>query len=93
MFNRKNRWQIVSDDSVWMFPADVTLSTVELPRIKLNEDQELYDEHFESCLFFANGDSDVICRYETQEQAVEGHIELEKKYGLKRTNKLNLSKG
>lgn len=83
MTNRK-RWQIVSDDSVWMFPADVTLSTVELSRM-------FYDETpFESCIFFASGDSDVIARYKTKEEAIAGHVELEKKYGLKRCSKLKM---
>lgn len=88
------RWQIVSDDSVWMFPADVTVSTVELPKITFDDGKDLYsDTPYESCLFFINGDSDVVARYATQEEAITGHIELEKKYGLKRTNKFNLSKG
>jgi len=89
MINRK-RWQIVSDDSVWMFPPDTVLSTVELPIIPLSEDQELYNEKFESCLFFINGDSEVIARYATKEEAIEGHVELEKKYRLKRCTKLKV---
>lgn len=72
------RWQIVSDDSVWMYPADVTVSTVELPW------DHYKDTPYESCLFFINGDSDVVCRYATKEEAIAGHVELEKKYGLKR---------
>ena len=90
MINR-NRWQIVSDDSVWMFPADVQLSTVELPRITFGDPEELYgDRLYESCIFFANGESDVLCRYATQEEALAGHVELEKKYGLKRCSKLKI---
>lgn len=78
------RWQIVSDDSVWMYPADVSLSTVELNR-------EVYKlTPYESCLFFANGDSDVVCRYETKDEALMGHEELEKKYGLKRCTELKI---
>lgn len=75
---RAKRWQIVSDDHVWMYPADTTLSTVELNRkaYKLTP--------YESCLFFANGDSEVIDRYETQEEAEAGHVKLEEKYKLKR---------
>jgi hypothetical protein len=80
---KRNRWQIVSDDSVWMFPADVQLSTVELNR-------ELYETPYESCLFFINGDSDVVRRYKTLEDAVAGHVELEKKYGLKRCTRLKI---
>jgi hypothetical protein len=78
------RWQIVSDDSVWMFHADTSLSTVEL-------NPEIYKIYrYESCLFFANGDSDVVRRYETKEEALVGHEELEKKYGLKRCTELKI---
>lgn len=85
------RWQIVSDDSIWMFPADVTLSTVELPKIMFDDGMDLYgDTPYESCIFFANGESDVVARYATQEEAIIGHIELEKKYELKRCAKLKL---
>ena len=78
---RKKRWQIVSDDHVWMYPADVSLSTVEL-------DSRIYDDTpYESCVFFANGDSEVLARYKTQEEALRGHIELEEKYNLKRISR------
>ena len=83
MINRK-RWQIVSDDSVWMFPPDTQLSTVDLPW------DHYKDTPYESCLFFANGESDVVARYKTQEEAIAGHVELEKKYGLKRCIKLKI---
>lgn len=80
-----NRWRIVSDDKVWMYPADITLSTVELPKVMFEDGTDLYgDRPYESCLFFINGDSDVVARYATQEEAIAGHVELEKKYGLKR---------
>ena len=81
----RDRWQLVSDDSVWMFPADIQLSTVSLVNTMFYKDTP-----YESCLFFANGDSDVVCRYATQEEAIAGHIELEKKYKLKRCIKLKI---
>ena len=88
---KHNRWQIVSDDSVWMFPADVQLSTVQLPKIELEGAGDLYDgTPYESCLFLANGESDVVARYATQEEAIAGHIKLEQKYGLKRCSKLKI---
>jgi hypothetical protein len=75
------RWQICSDDHVWMYPADVSLSTVELNR-------EVYeDTPYESCIFYANGESEVLKRYKTQEEALCGHIELENKYKLKRISR------
>jgi len=81
---RRDRWQLISSDEVWMFPADIQLSTVELPR-------EFYpDTPYESCLFFTNGDSDVVARYANQQEAIEGHLELEKKHKLKRCSKLKI---
>ncbi len=75
---RKKRWQIVSDDHVWMYPADVSLSTVEL-------DTSVYpDTPYESCIFYQNGDSEVLARYKTKKEAIAGHTQLSKKYNLKR---------
>ena len=75
---RADRWQIISDDAVWMFPPDRTLSTVEL------SSQFYPDTPFESCIFYVNGDSNVLARYATKEEAEAGHEKLEKKYELKR---------
>jgi hypothetical protein len=41
------------------------------------------NKEFESCLFHKDGDSEAIARYETFEEAVEGHEILRKRYGLK----------
>lgn len=88
---KRKRWQIVSDDSIWMFPADTQLSTIELPKIELDGAGDLYDgTPYESCIFFANGESSVVARYATQKEATAGHVELEKKYGLKRCSKLKI---
>lgn len=77
---KAKRWQIVSDDHVWMYPPDRTLSTVEL-------NGEFYSAApYESCWFLANGDSDVITRYTTKEEAIAAHERLEKQYKLKRIN-------
>ena len=76
----QKRWQIVSDDHVWMYHADVSLSTVEL-------DSFVYkDTPYESCIFYANGDSEVLARYKTKKEAIAGHVQISKKYGLKRIN-------
>jgi hypothetical protein len=75
---RAGRWQLLSDDAVWMFPPDRTLSTVELS-------SQFYPKTpYESCIFYANGDSNVLARYATKEEALAGHEKLEKKYELKR---------
>jgi hypothetical protein len=84
---KKDRWQLVSNDSVWMFPPDIQLSTVELERHEL---LGLNDYSHESCLFFANGDSDVVKSYYSQAEAEKGHVEWEEKYGLKRVQSKNL---
>jgi len=78
---QKKRWQLVSDDHVWMYPADVSLSTVEL-------DSTVYkNTPYESCIFYINGDSEVLKRYATKEDAARGHIEYERQYNLKRISK------
>jgi len=78
---RRNRWQLVSDDHVWMYPADISLSTVEL-------DGEIYKQTpYETCIFYANGDSEVLKRYRTKEDAARGHIEYERQHNLKRISK------
>lgn len=77
-------WQLISDDSAWMFRPDIWLSTIELIG-------NVYrDTPYESCIFYSNGDSDIVARYRTKEEALEGHIFLEKKYKLKRCLKLTI---
>ena len=85
--SRRPHWQLISDDSVWMFPADVRLSTVELNYEGL---LGFDDGRYESCLFFVNGDSDVVARYATKEEAEAGHARLEKQYKLKKCVKLKI---
>jgi len=75
---RKKRWQIVSDDHVWFYPADISLSTVELDSFAYK------DTPYESCIFYANGESEVLARYKTKKEAIAGHIKLSNKYELKR---------
>lgn len=48
------------------------ISTVRLPyNIFGNRDQPVW----ETCLFYSNGDSDVVEQYSTQDDAVLGHTE------------------
>jgi len=81
-----NRWQLISDDSVWMFPPDISLSTVQLASFWPYDTAYKY----ESCLFFSNGNSDVVARYNTKKEAIAGHRAIEKKYGLKKCLKLRI---
>lgn len=76
------KWQIISNDQVWMFPPDIQLSTCEVITF--------WGKPYESCLFYINGSSEVVKEYETKEEAIAGHVELEKKYGLKRCTKLKI---
>ena len=76
---RDNRWQIRSDDSVWMFPADVTLCTTQMPNLIGYK----FGYKYESCIFTRNG-SEVLARYNTKKDAMKRHRELEKQYNLKR---------
>jgi hypothetical protein len=77
---RQKRWQLVSDDHVWFYPPDISLSTVELI-------SNYHVDSYETCVFYANGASEVLKRYATQEEAVLGHIEYERKFNLKRISK------
>lgn len=66
-----NRWQIKSLDT----RTGNELFTTEMPRV---EDFGLpgLGYRYESCLFYAGGDSDVLARYDTQEEALAGHQRL-----------------
>lgn len=66
-----NRWQIKSLDT----RTGNELFTTEMPRV---EDFGLpgLGYRYESCLFYADGDSDVLARYDTQEEALLGHQRL-----------------
>ena len=77
---KRNRWQLVSDDHVWFYPPDISLSTVEIMSFNAHD-------RYESCLFYANGDNEVVAAYPTKEEAIKGHIELESKYKLKRISR------
>lgn len=50
-------------------------STVELP--------EEYGHVYETCIFKQNGDSDVVERYYTIDEAIVGHYHYAKYYGCK----------
>ena len=75
------RWQLISDDAVWMFPYQVRVSTVSLSHIPI---PAWLGDNFESCVFWANGEFEIAGRYESREQAYQGHRALEDQYGLTR---------
>lgn len=76
----KPNFQIINDNAGVFRPASISLSTVELPK----EIWEISEYRYESCLFYANGDSEVISRYNSLAESVEGHLKLSRKYGLDR---------
>lgn len=76
--NLRDRWHMISDDCVWMFPVEVTLSTVEMPAGWIDD----FGYQYESCLF-RHHDSEVLERYTTKESAIQGHIKYAEKYKLK----------
>jgi len=77
---KDNRWQICSDDSVWIFPADYILYTTEMPK----EIRHVLRYKYESCIFPRHSHSEILARYSTKKDATKGHRELEKRYNLKR---------
>lgn len=67
----------------WLFPAEVTLYTTEMPGMEKYGFDLGYK--FESCVFRSDG-SDVLERYDTYEEAKEGHMRLTKELGLRFIN-------
>ena len=69
------RRQIESNNSVkyweWVFPADITLYTTEMPNMEKYGIDLGYK--FETCIFRKDG-SDVLERYDTWEDAKAGHM-------------------
>ena len=80
----RDRWQMVSDDCVWMFPAELRLSTVEMAPGWLAD----FGYQYESCLF-RHHDSQVLERYITIDEAIAGHRKLAEQYKLKNERKKN----
>jgi len=76
---KSKRWQLISNDQVWMFPVELELRTTEMPEELL----DIITYRYESCIFRAR-DSEVLNRYLTKDEAIIGHRTLEKEYGLKR---------
>lgn len=66
-----NRWQMITRD----IRTDRELRTTEMPDLAAWGLPGL-GYRFESCMFEPDGDSDVLCRYDTQEEAEAGHQRL-----------------
>lgn len=78
------KWQLISDDKVWMFPAEVRLSTVAVhPELAT-----LLGYEYETCVFYLNRrDNEILDRYHTVEDAIRGHEKYETQFNLKRCTK------
>lgn len=74
-----NRWQLIADNGSLSRLTKTTrhLSTVEMPISTVG----MLGYAYESCVFGAD-ESDVVARYQTKEDAIIGHNELCKEYGL-----------
>ena len=81
-----DRWQLISRDTGDVFGiirGDATwLSTVEMPYLG-GTFHAPDDYNYESCIFFKEPDSEVLARYKTKDEAIEGHNLLAKKYNLR----------
>lgn len=66
-----NRWQMITRDT----RTGNELRTTEMPRLEAFGLPGL-GYRYESCMFEPNGDSDVLARYDTLEEAEAGHRRL-----------------
>ena len=69
-------FHLVSDNARWYRAATVRLSTIELPL-------DLDGNGYESCIFYVHGDREIVRRYATMADAIQGHRELETIFGVK----------
>jgi hypothetical protein len=72
------QYQMISDNGGVFKQASIELRTTEMPRFR---GMPAIPYRYESCLF-SPSDSEVLGRYDTLSEAVEGHNRLSEKYGL-----------
>ena len=78
-----NRFRMQSDNARGAAAATVVLSTVELPDLIEFENTMRY----ETCVFRGNN-TQILRRYHSQGEAVEGHRMMEARMGLRPVSKL-----
>lgn len=66
----KDQWKLRTH-----FPNGDVLSTVELPSMIHTREAP----QWESCFFYESQESEVVARYDTQEEAIQGHLTLVQK--------------
>jgi hypothetical protein len=69
--------QLINNNCGMFRAPTIELRTTEMPRSIAH----LIDYRYESCLF-TTGDSEVLSRYNTLSDAVQGHLKLARKYNL-----------
>ena len=72
------QYQMTSDNGGVFKEASIKLCTTEMPRFR---GMPAVPYRYESCLF-SPSDSEVVGRYDTLAEAVEGHKRLSEKFGL-----------
>lgn len=77
------RWQLLSDNGDMNDQPSAQLSTVAMPFSSARLLHEI-GYAYESCIFYADGNSDVVARYNRKEDAVAGHNQLCRHHGLTR---------
>lgn len=65
----KNQWKLRTH-----FPNGDVLSTVQLPLL-----MGYLNPEWESCFFYESQESQVVARYASEEEAIEGHLTLVRK--------------
>ena len=80
-------WQMISDNGSLLRAPTAELRTTEMPNLRrLGIPDVEFGYRFESCMFFGNGNSEVLDRYQSQIEAFEGHRRLCAQHGLTRNH-------
>ena len=74
-----NHLRLISNNGGTFAKASLELSTVQMPSPLIGRLGYMY----ESCLFVIGGNSEVLARYDSRSEAVQGHYELALKHNLK----------
>lgn len=71
------KFQMISSNAGFFGPPSVELRTTEMPKLFVGS----LGYRYESCLFSVD-DSEVLARYDTLSEAVQGHVDLARKHKL-----------
>jgi len=78
-------WQMITNNGSLMREPTAELRTTEMPRLRhLGLPDMDLGYRYESCMFFSNGNSEVMDRYQDQGDALLGHHRLCDRCGLTR---------